>query len=176
MSKYFIIFSRREDTIFHQFWANECESSIISHQRSGDKLEVPLSGVTPPHCHRAIQLYRWKQIFAKFEFAQSRHFQPREGPTRAFFVTLKYSWTFVFSSTGQWPWHGIGFCVPITHSTGGTTHNSSLLSPAEDGSPGTEEEAAVLSWLIPGFQTSLMLIHHRWSTISTLSSMFTLYW
>ena len=30
-----------------------------------------------------------------------------------------------------WPWLGIGFCLPITHSTGGTTHNSSLLSPAE---------------------------------------------
>ena len=61
-------------------------------------------------------------------------------------MVVRYSRTFVSSCTAHWPWLGIGFCVPITHSTGGTTHNSSLLSPAEDGSPGTEEEeAAVLS-------------------------------
>ena len=46
-------------------------------------------------------------------------------------MVVSYSRTFVSSSTAHWPWLGIGFCLPITHSTGGTTHNSSLLSPAE---------------------------------------------
>ena len=108
----------REYTIFHQFCPNECCSSIISPPsvigatETNWKCHYYLE--SRPHTHTL--LYSWTRIstFEKFEVVQSRCFQTWEGPSRAFFNTVKNLWTFVSSSTVLLPraerdhWHQIG--------------------------------------------------------------------